>query len=329
MTITPQTNASLAEIAEVLRAGNDFILCGHVSPDGDCLGSQLALFHTLKAMGKHVTCVLVKNEPLNSSLSFMPGAADMIPASDYQGSCSVFVALDVPNRDRIGQAACKLLDQASVSVTVDHHASETTMSQHVYVDPDCASTSMLVWEIANLLLDKPPVETALCAYVGLVTDTGGFRFQNCDSDAFAVAAELVAYGVDPAVVATNLFQNRSIPSLKLEALAIDRLQVICDGQAAISWISEDDLAKYNANKSDVEPLIDTVRAIEGTRVACMLREQDGVVRGNLRSKDSTDVSALARKFGGGGHTAAAGFTLDMPLDTALDLLKTHIAELFD
>ncbi len=327
MTVTPQTNATLAEIAGVIRDNDDFVICGHVSPDGDCIGCQLALAHALWSMGKTATCVLVRDEPVGAALEFLPGIERMVPASAFDGPCKVFIAVDVPSRERIGDAACALLDKARVSITIDHHACDETMCQHVYVDPDAASASMLVWDVVKLLVDTPSLESALCAYTGLVTDTGGFRFQNSDSAAFDAAAAFVAYGVDPAAVATNVFQNRSIASLKLGALAIDRMEVVYDGQAVVSWVGNADLERFGAVNSDVEPLIDTVRALAGVRVACMLREQDGRVRGNLRSKDETDVSVLAREIGGGGHKAAAGFTLDLPIADAVAFMKSKLATL--
>jgi phosphoesterase RecJ-like protein len=329
MTVTPQTNTTLAEIAQVIRAHDNFVLCGHMSPDGDCLGSQLTLWHALKAMGKRATCVLVRDEPVGSSLSFLPGMDEMVPASTFDGVCEVFIGLDVPTRARIGEAACAILDSAADSITVDHHASETTMCNHVYVDPDCAAASMLVWELVKLLVDEPPLESASCAYVGLMTDTGGFRFQNADSAAFDLAARLVANGVDPSWAATNVFQTRTIPSLKLEGIAIDHMRVIANGKVSLSWVDSDDMKRVGASKTDVEPLIDSVRAVEGTMVACLIREQDGRIRGNLRAKDDTDVSALARELGGGGHRAAAGFTLDMPIGEAIELMERKLTALFE
>lgn len=328
MAVTPQTNTTLAEIAEVIRGHDDFVICGHVSPDGDCLGCQLALAHVLWAMGKRATCILVRDEPVGVALEHIPGVQKMVPAASFDGICDVFIGVDVPTRERAGKAACAILDRAKASITIDHHASAETMCELVYVDPDIAAASMLVWELACMLEEKPPLESATCAYVGLLTDTGGFRFQNSDSRAFDMAAELVAYGVDPAAVATDVYQNRTMQSLKLEALTIDRMEVIADGQAAISWVTNDDLARLAADKTDVEPLIDTVRTLLGVRVACMLREQDGRVRGNLRSKDATDVSALARQLGGGGHKAAAGFNLDMPLQQAVPFMREKLAALF-
>ena len=201
------------------------------------------------------------------------------------------------------------------------------MCEFAYVDPDSASASMLVWEVVKMLADEPPMESALCVYAGLVTDTGGFCHQNSDAKAFEVAGELVAFGVDPAYVSMRALASRTLASLKLEALVIDRLETFCDGEAAISWVKQEDFDRYGAIKADAEPLIDAVRSLQGVRVACMLREQDGKMRGSLRSKDDTDISVIARGFGGGGHKAASGFTLDMELGEAIDVVCGEIEKL--
>lgn len=150
MAPTPQTNTDLAAIAAALRASDDIVICGHVSPDGDCLGSQLALAAALRSLGKRVACLLARDEPADARLSFLPGFADLVPAARYDGPARTFVAVDVPTRARIGDAA-PLLDASETSVVVDHHAVETTMADLTYVDPDAASTTMLVWELAGLL----------------------------------------------------------------------------------------------------------------------------------------------------------------------------------
>ena len=327
MAVSPQTNTDLARIAELLKDNDDFVICGHVSPDGDCLGSQLALWHALRALGKNATCILARDEAVAPSCAFMPGIDLMVPASDFDGPARVFVGVDVPTRSRIEADACAILDACALSVTIDHHASETVMCDFVYVDPDAASASVLLWDLAKLLCEKPPLECAVCAYCGLVTDTGGFRFQNSDVRAFKVAAELVSFGVDPSYVATCSFQNRSMASLLLEELVIGRMKVIAGGSVSLSWVSVEDMEELGAAKSDTEPLVDVLRSLHGVRVACMLREQDGKIRGSLRSKDATDVSALAREFGGGGHKAAAGFTLDMGFEQALSLMEEKLSAL--
>lgn len=326
MALTPQTNASLAEIAEVLKNRDDFIVCGHVSPDGDCLGSQLALAAALRALNKRVTCVLAKDEPIDERLNFLPGTEALVPAASFVGVASTFVTVDAPTRDRIGEEAAALRDACEVGITIDHHAVDTTMSDFVYVDPDAASTTSLVWQVAGLLDIDRTGDVALCCYTGLVTDTGRFQYQNTDAAAMRVAAEMVDAGADPASVSRCIFQNRSLPSVRLESVAVGRMRFGAEGTYALSWIDRADFDATEAVKADAEPIIDALRSVTGVRVACMLREQGDVVRGSLRAKDDTDVAAIARAFSGGGHKAAAGFTLRCGLCEAVDVVDATLAE---
>ena len=327
MAVSPQTNCTLAEIANRLCELDDFVVCGHVSPDGDCLGSQLALAAALRRLGKRVTCVLVKDEPVEANLlRVLDGAQDLVFAGAYKGAPGAFVGVDVPTRERIGEAACALLDRALFSFTIDHHAVDTTMCDMVYVDPDAASTTMLIWELAGYLGVERTGAVANCCYTGLVTDTGRFQYQNTDERCMSLAAEMVAAGADPASVSREVFQNRTYASMRLEATAIMRAEFSEDGATALGYLTREDFARFGAHKSDAEPVIDALRRIEGVRVACMLREQEDCIRGSLRAKDDTDVSAIARTFGGGGHVAAAGFTLHCTLDEAVAQVRAALAE---
>lgn len=310
-----------------MRELDDFVVCGHVSPDGDCLGSQLALAAALRRLGKRVTCVLAKDEPVEVNLlRVLDGAQDLVFAGAYKGAPGAFVGVDVPTRERIGEAACALLHQAPFSFTIDHHAVDTTMCDMVYVDPDAASTTMLIWELAGYLGVERTGAVANCCYTGLVTDTGRFQYQNTDERCMSLAAEMVAAGADPASVSREVFQNRTYASMRLEATAIMRAEFSEDGATALGYLTREDFARFGAQKSDAEPVIDALRRIEGVRVACMLREQEDCIRGSLRAKNDTDVSAIARTFGGGGHVAAAGFTLHCTLDEAVAQVRAALAE---
>lgn len=327
MAVTPQTNTTLEQVAQAMLSLDNFVICGHVSPDGDCLGCQLGLMHALHRLGKHAACVLVKDEPVEKALQFLPGIREIVPAENYNGPCDVFVGVDVPTRERIGEAACRLHDAAHTTFTIDHHAVDSTMADYVYVDPDAAAACMLIWELIGYLGVDCGGELAECCYTGLVTDTGRFQFQNTDSRALHAAAQMVDAGANPAYVAREVFQNRTLASLNLESLALSRMQFGQNGQYVLSWLSAKDFEDAGAVKADAEPIINALRSVEGTRIACMLRETDGSIRGGLRAKDDTDISILARKLGGGGHKAAAGFTLDCSLDEAIITLKRELSEL--
>ena len=326
MTVTPQSTATLLDIAQAILQHRSFALCGHVSPDGDCIGSMLALAGALRACGKSVVCLTAADEALDASLASLPGADKIIPAKGYAESVDVFIALDVPTLARLGDAAA-VHERASLTVTIDHHACDRHMSDLNYIDPTAASTTMLVWELVGLFEVELGPDVAQCAYTGLMTDTGGFRFQNADARAFSAAAEMVAAGADPAASARDFFQNRSLPSFRLSHAAFDHLRLLGDDESiALAWLSVEDKERAAASYADAEPIIDELRSLRGVRVACLLREQDeaGIVRGSLRAKDTTNVERIARLFGGGGHRAAAGFTLEVPLAEAVELLATTL-----
>lgn len=326
MSVTPQTNIDLVKLAGFMLDHDDFVICGHVSPDGDCLGSQLALMHALRSVGKQAVCLLAKDEPIDVRLGYLPGADELLPALEYKGEARTFVAVDVPTRDRINSAAAHLLDACEHSITIDHHATDKRMTEFAYVDPSVASTTMLVWELAGLLGAHRLGAVATCCYTGLVTDTGRFQYQNTNAAALAAAAAMVEAGADAAGVARAIFQNRSLPSLRLEALVVDRARFGAEGASAVSWLKLDDFTRLEAVKADAEPVIDALRSLRGVRVACILREQSDSVRGSFRAKDDTDVAALARNLGGGGHKAAAGFTLPGPLGAAVERIDALLDE---
>ena len=325
MAVTPQTNTTLAGIAQALLERHSFVICGHVGPDGDCIGSQLALAAALRAAGKQATCVLAREEPIDHALSFLPGASDLIPAAQYHGEFDGFIAVDTPVPDRLGDAV-PLHGQAPFTVTIDHHAVSKAMSDLSYTDPDIASTSQLIWHLITLMGVEPDPIMATCVYTGLVTDTGQFAYQNADIDAFRDAEAMVSAGANPSYIARQVFQNRRLASVLLEGRMIDRIQLVGDGQIAISWISRTDFEECDAVKADAESLVNVLRSLAGVRVVCLLRDQVKDIRGSLRAKDDTDVSKIARLFGGGGHTAAAGFTLHCSIDHAVDLVLDTLEE---
>lgn len=316
---------SLGEIAAVLLAADDLVICGHVSPDGDCLGSQLGLAWALKSLGKRVTCLLARDEAVDYGLRFLPGVGDMVPACDFHGPCSAFVSVDVPDAGRMAADAKRLHASAGETVTIDHHLSSGPMSRVNYVDAAAPAAAMIVWRLIPLLGVQPDARMAICCYTGLLTDTGRFQFQNTTAEALQMAAEMVAMGVDPAEVAREVYQNRSRASIALEKRMLGRIEYWGGGQFVSSYLRRSDFVETNAIRADAEPMIDVIRSIRGVRVACMLREQEGQVRGSLRAKDDTDVSVLAHRFGGGGHKAAAGFTFEGSLDEA----RRVMAEMFD
>lgn len=328
MAVTPQTNTTLKAMALRMKKCESFALCGHVNPDGDCLGSQLALGQALEAMGKRVVNLLVAPNSVGRDLVFLPGVSEMVPAEEFEGEVEAFVACDVPTSGRMCQAAAEIQAKAQVRFTIDHHAVDGCMSEFNYVDPDAPATGMIAWELIKELGVKPGKDAATCAYAALMTDTGRFQYQNTTPEAFQAAMEMVAAGADPAEVSREVYQRRSLASLRLEEAMLNNMRISDDGLWGFSYVTQEDFDRLGAVKADAEPLIDIIRSIDGLRVALMLRDQGEGVRGSLRAKDDvTDVASLARHIGGGGHKAAAGFTFDGTLDEALRVMPSYLDEL--
>ncbi len=316
MTVTPQTNTTLDEIAAVLVERDHYVICGHVSPDGDCIGSQLALYRALRLLGKDVTVLLARDEAFDPNLAFLPGADELIPAVDYVYTPDVFIAVDTPTPDRLGDAK-DLHDAADLAITIDHHAVPNAMAQLSYTDPDASATALIIWDLLGRLPITIDEDMASACYTGLMTDTGRFQYQNTDAASFIGAAAMVAAGADASKISMQVYQNRRLASILLEGLAIDHMILAHDGRIVLSWLDEQDFVRCEAQKHDSEPVVDVLRATAGSTVACLLRIGSTEVRGSLRSKDDFDVSQVAVALGGGGHKGAAGFTLHCSRDDAI------------
>ncbi|WP_251197990.1 DHH family phosphoesterase [Anaerotardibacter muris] len=323
--LTSLSNTTLDKIAACIKEHDRFAVCGHVNPDGDCLGSQLALVAGLRALGKQATGLLATPQPIEQKLCFLPGSDELVPAAEFTEDIEVFIAVDVPNLDRLKDAAA-VHDRAPVCITIDHHASDTSMAQLNYVDPDAAAACDLIWELLKILgcIDA---EQALCVLTGIMTDTGRFSYQNTDPTCLIHAAETVEAGAEPNVVAREFFQSRSLASLRLEQVVLERMMFFCDGQFVFSYLKDSDFDRIGAIRDDAEILIDVLRGIAGVRVALILKENgEGVIRGSLRAKDDTDVAQVARFFGGGGHRAAAGLTFRGSLFEACAAVPSKVFE---
>ena len=327
--LTIENTHTLPALAKELLKCDNFVICGHVNPDGDCLGSQLALAAALRACNKQVTCVLADTASVEGALAAaLPNCESLVSAGEFASKCNTFVSVDVHSKSRIGSDACKLLSAASHTFVIDHHATanESVTGKHYYIDPNAASNTLLIWQlIAQFGIEITP-EIATCCYVGLCTDTGRFQFQNTDALCLRLGAEMLECGVDAAAVAREVFQNRTEASLRLEALAVSKMEVNRKAGYVISYLTKEELQKYGAKSGDTSPIIDALRCTAGIRVACMLRERNGVVRASLRAKDDVDVSKIAQQFEGGGHIAAAGCTLQLPMEDAYAAMKAAITK---
>ena len=322
---------------EQLKDKKDICICGHVNPDGDCLGSMLALKIALQAKGHNVFALLA-DAKLPRVYDFLPGYDNLLFAKKYPKKCDAFICVDVSTLNRIGNAA-NLFSSAELTIVFDHHQGDANFADIAYVDSNAPACAMIIWDFISQLdasqLDVSQLSVehhrkiATCCMCGLITDTGRFQYQNADDDAFKYASSMSAAGAQAADICANVYQRNTLASLKLQALLLDRIHLICNKRAAISWISSKDLKKLGATKDDTDMLINVLRSLDGVEVALVLREEaTHVVHGSIRSKTDKDVSKIAEALGGGGHKAAAGFTCEFALDKVTEKVEALIEEAF-
>lgn len=326
MTVTPATNVNLDEFAARLKACDYIQICGHTSPDGDCIGSQLAMKVALEQLGKKVDVLLALNEPAPHQFDFLPGFSDLIYAGRVKKKADAFFMIDAPNDSRIGFSASDLKKKAKTRFTLDHHFEKEPWAETTFTDPDAASTTILCWELADALGIEKTKDFATCCLTGLMTDTGNFQYQNTDVRAFNAAVEMLKAGASTSVISSNVFMRNSLASYKLQSKTIDNMELFCDGRCAISHISLDDFAECGADKTDYDSMINLLRALDGTQLVAMLREAKDFVKVSFRALGDVDCRELSGKFGGGGHQGAAGATIAKPMDEALSLVKDAMTE---
>lgn len=293
--------------ATALRKASSVVVCGHVRPDGDAMGSVLGMTLALRAAGIPAVPTLADARPAPNTYGFLPGHSLFVPAADLE-SPEVFVALDTPVPDRLGEGRA-LMEAADSVVVFDHHPGAAEYGTHCVCDSSMAATGQIVWRFLDALDVKPTPEIALPLYVALMTDTGRFAYDNTSADAFRTAAEMVEAGVNPAEAARLVYQERSASSLDLESRALSRLTVANGGRVAWTYLTDEDFTQTGALPEEAEHLPDAVRVLGGVDVVMLLRQRGEEVRGNLRAKTGVDVGAVAQSFGGGGHRAASGFTV--------------------
>lgn len=302
---------SIAEAADALRRGSTFILAGHIHPDGDCLGSVLALGLGLESIGKKA--YWVAEMPLAPMYQFIPGADRFIPAIPPDLGHAEIVALDCGDRSRLAIAG-----DVRVAVNIDHHASNDSFAEVNLVDPNAASTGEIVFELLDRLGITLTSEIALALYVAIATDTGFFRFSNTRACTLTAAGKLVALGVDPGRVAEIVHERKRFGTLKLLGHSLTRMgRTPPDGRIAWMEVRHESLARYGADIEETEGFVNYTRQVEGVDIGILFKEgENGEIRVSLRSSAPWDVSRLAALFGGGGHPRAAGCTLRGPLHQA-------------
>ena len=317
-----------AELERLIDASKTIAICAHTSPDGDALGSQLALAKVIGARWpeKRISCLLADEAPVPRIYRFLEGSDTLLRPSAYDEKPELFLCVDLSSPSRLAEARRVLERSAHIGV-LDHHPSQERFWEAGVVRPGAAAAGVIVCEFARYLGVPLTPSVAQCLFCAVATDTGRFQYQNANSEAFDIASELVAAGADPSEVSLRVYQSDRIDYLHLEARVMSRVRTFEDGRIAYSYATMSDLEATGVDTSECDGLIDIVRRVDGAEVALFLRQAGNVVRGNLRAKGNLDVSGVARAMGGGGHPAASGFTSELDLDDTLSRVLPSLREL--
>jgi phosphoesterase RecJ-like protein len=319
---SPQTTSEVAAVADAIRSHDRFLLVTHENPDGDALGSILALKLALDQLGKDSVMYLYGDAPLPVEYAFMPldELRRRLP-DDWRER--VLIAVDCANDTRIGPEP-EPLDGAPLVLDIDHHHDNTRFGQINLIVPNASSTGEVLRDVfAELGVELTP-EIAEALYIALVTDTGRFQYSNTTAKALRLAAELVEAGADVHAIFRRVYETVQFAKLKLLARALERVQIYDGGRLVVSYLLRNDFTDIGAAEAYSEGIIDYLRAVEGADMAALIREpRDGPARRiSLRaSNDELDVSAIARKSGGGGHRQAAGFSSDDSIEEITEFIK--------
>ena len=319
----PNEPRAMRAVADALRSADTVGVVGHVNPDGDALGAMVGLALAARGAGKDAVASFSEPFVVPEELAMLDQSVLVAPR-DFPTDLDVAVAVDTGVRDRVGDLA-GAMDAADQLAVIDHHRTSSAWGDAVWVDPEAAATTEMVYELLVELDWKITPDVATALYVGLVTDTGRFQYSNTSPRTLEIAADLVRSGVDTAALGQRLYEETPFGYLEVVSRVLGR--AVLDEDHAFVWTSltQDDLDDAGLEHHQVDGLIDLVRLPRPAEVACLLKvKPNGTVKGSLRSRGSVDVSAIAERFGGGGHHNAAGFTASEPVD---DVINEIVAQL--
>jgi phosphoesterase RecJ-like protein len=309
------------EVIDLIGAHERFLVASHVHPDGDAVGAILGLGRLLVETGKQVLPVMEDPVPRIYRWLDPEGWIREYDAKRDDAdiaACDAAFVLDVGSLDRVGQVGTALDKHRVPTACIDHHNTNAGFADIDVIDRDAASTSSLVLDLIRTMRREPSERVAEALFAGLATDTGWFRFPNASPPAFRDAAELIEAGADPSRAYGRIYEELSWNRMRLLGLAMATLKSDADGRIAYFTVTRKMFEETGAQASEVEGFVDTFRKISGVEIIIFFRERsEGGTRISLRAKTTADVSRLASQFGGGGHRAAAGATLDESLDEAI------------
>lgn len=315
-------NNSLDEIRSIMENYNDIILCGHTNPDGDAIGSCLALATSLSLKGKNVKVLL---EDYNGKYDAIPNKHFVVSKDEIDlDNVKLFITLDCGDLERI-EGFEHIFKKAEITMNIDHHKSNPYFGEYNFVFDKLSSTSEIIYNIIEnyFPMDKN-IATAL--YAGLIFDTGGFRHSSTSPNTMRIASELMKEDIPFNDIYIKFFDSKSFSEVQIMGKAINNTCLAHDGKVAYTTITNKEIAECGGSHDELDGIVNYIKGIDGVKVCCFFYEKpkNGVVKVSFRSDDGYDVSDFASKFGGGGHVKASGCSLDMDIQEAITYILEEI-----
>lgn len=310
---------TLDNILDEIKKADTIAILVHENPDGDAVGSALAMELALKQLNKEAD-VIIPEFP--KEFEFLPDA-DKIKKETDVVSYDLVLALDCASIKLINNCI-DYFENAKTKVVIDHHSSNTMFADYNFVDqeaPACAQLLLVIFGYYNIEVTK---EIGTCILTGIITDTGGFRYEGVTAETFRFVASLCEKGVKVSKVYQRVFASKTRAKFELHKIALDREEFLEDGKIAFTYITKADEEKVGAKNGDYDGIVENGRDVEGVEVSIFLRETDKGIKVSLRSKDYVNVSEAATMFGGGGHVRAAGCNIQGTIEQAKNQIVNRI-----
>ncbi len=300
---------SLEEVAGFLRKGKKAVICGHSMPDGDSVGSVLAMGLLLSELG--IENYVVMPDPVPAMFGFLPGATDVVTYDCLPGDCDLAVVLDCTDLGRLGDELGEIISKVPVVVNIDHHISNQQFGDCNYVNAKAAASGEIVFELIKIMAVPLTEAMAVNLYTAITMDTGSFMFDNTTAKTHEITAELIRTGIDTAEINKNLFEKKDFVQLKLLGYALNNLKTAGNGTVAWVTVPLEVMKELGANDEHADGIINYPRMLNGVEIGLLFREiSPHRFKVGFRSKKRVDVNRLAANFGGGGHPRAAGCVVE-------------------
>lgn len=320
------------KLSGIIKNNNNFVITTHVNPDGDGLGSELAMLRLLEKLGKNA--IIINHSSTPSFYTFLDPDGTKIHRynSTYDEqikSCDVIIILDISVIDRLGRLKDAVSNTSGLSVCIDHHVSNSRWSEMNLVDDTASASGEIVFDLINHMEVEIDKDIALYLYVAILTDTGSFRFSSTTPRTHYVCAKLLEHGLNVRKIFGEVYESYSWERMLLFSKALSTIRKVAGGRASSIYITNDMMKSVNAKREDIEGFVEYMTTISDVEVAALFLEMpDGAVKVSLRSKEKQNVNELASKFGGGGHKNASGIYLEnYKLEKAVEEVLAEIEKI--